>query len=227
MVRGETHGELVALNHRAERLLGVAAEATVHHVHAVPELTVALLVPAVVGGHGEGGEVGEGLEGLAHVLLDDRLELLDAPGVDEVLEAGLLAVIAAAVVALRAADSLDGVEDVRLVHVAEGGGETGEGVRVAVGAAHAATRVDVVADVLTILHHDADADVVGEEVDVVVAGNGHADLELARKEEGAVDGLGRVHEVGAEAVIVAALRHLGLLHGENLLAVQPHVVVRP
>ena len=194
-------------------------------MHAVPELTVALLVPAVVGGHGERGKVGEGLESLAHVLLSHRLELLHAPGVNEVLEAGLLAIVAAAVVALGARDRLDRVKDVVLADETERGREPGEGVVVAVRAAHAAAGVDVVTDVLAILHHDADADVVGQKVDVVIPGDGDADLELAGQELGAVDGFGGALKVGPEPVVVPARHHLRLLDGENLLAVQPHVVV--
>ena len=61
----------------------------------------------------------EGLDALAKVLLNDCAELVDAPLVDQVLQARLLAVIAAPVVTLSRHDGLQRVEYVVLVHKAQ------------------------------------------------------------------------------------------------------------
>ena len=90
-----------------------------------------------------------------------------------------------------------------------------------VGAQHLARAVGV--------HDDDDAEVVGEQVDRVVARHRHRDLELAREELRAVDGLRGAGEVGAVRVVVAGCRDLWPLEdgARELLAVEPDVVVGP
>lgn len=61
----------------------------------------------------------QGLNPLAEILLHNGPELDDAPLLHQVLEPGLLAVIAPAVVALRRQYGLEHVEDVVLGHIAQ------------------------------------------------------------------------------------------------------------
>ena len=120
---------------------------------------------------------------------------LDAPGLDQILEAGAVTIPAVAEVALRRDHGLDHVDHVLGRHPAERLGEQRVGVLLA-GVAHAEAAADVDVEPghrtgQSVVERRHDADVVGEHVDVVVARPGDGDLELPRQVDVAVDRLGR------------------------------------
>ena len=150
---------------------------------------------------------------------------LDATRLDEVLQPGAVAVLAVAVVALRRDDRLDDVDDPVGRHPPQWLGEQRVGVVLA-GVAHAqaAADVDVVAGDVTdgpAAQCRHDPDVVGVDVDAVVARPGDGDLELARQVDVAVDRLDR-----ALAALRPAVRQRRRLGGDGLLAVDPQLPVR-
>ena len=140
-------------------------------------------------------------------------ELLDAPVVDDVLDAGALTVGPVAVVAEQLQHSLGRLQDVAGRDVADRLGAHREGVGVAVRHAHAAADEDVVADDAIVLDDGEQAEVLGIDIDDVVVRQRQPGLELARQIDVAVDrlGVGRV------------VRRRGRQH----LAVEPNLVIRP
>jgi hypothetical protein len=74
--------------------------------------------------------VPEGLKALAIVLLCDGSELVNAPLIDKVLEARLLAVVSPAVVPLSGHDGFNGMENIISRHKSERFGQTREGAAV-------------------------------------------------------------------------------------------------
>mmetsp|Transcript_17018 Transcript_17018/g.30409 ORF Transcript_17018/g.30409 Transcript_17018/m.30409 type:complete len:539 (+) Transcript_17018:171-1787(+) len=225
---GDDEIQVVLLHERAHRSLQVAHETAVLDIHAVRQHPIALLHPShrlqvLPGRHRP-----ERVKFLPKVLLHNGAEAVHAPLVHQVLQARLLAVVTAAVVALRRHDGLQRVEDVLLGHKTDGVREAGERVLVPVGASQTAARHNVVTNniAIGIRNHDY-ADVIGEEVHRVVARYGDRHLELARQELSAVDGLRGVLKVGAKAVEGAVRGHFGVLTGaaHKLLPVKPHVVV--
>mmetsp|Transcript_20007 Transcript_20007/g.59446 ORF Transcript_20007/g.59446 Transcript_20007/m.59446 type:complete len:216 (+) Transcript_20007:2861-3508(+) len=211
-----------------QRHLAVALDTAVLHVNAVPQLAVALLAPAQVVLKCPLRQWLEGVKLLAKVLLRDGAEAVDAPLIHKILEARLAAVVAPSIVALRSDNRLDRVEDVVLGHKAEGVGEARERLLGAVRAAHATTHHQVVPNHLAAIARDHDdTNVVGEEVNAVVARYRHRNLELSRQELRAVDRLRAILEVGAKAIVEAVLSDLRVLtvRRHELLAVKPHIVV--
>ena len=130
--------------------------------------------------------------GAAEVVAQHLAELLDAPVVDHVLDAGPLAVGAVAVVAEQLDDRLGRRARTCVGRdVADRLGQVRERVGVAVRHAHAAADQHVVADDLAVLDDGEEAEVLGVDVDAVVFGQGEAGLELARQVDLAVDRLDR------------------------------------
>mmetsp|Transcript_3220 Transcript_3220/g.11215 ORF Transcript_3220/g.11215 Transcript_3220/m.11215 type:complete len:547 (-) Transcript_3220:141-1781(-) len=229
LLRGEHDAQLVLLDHVPQHLLSLPLEPAIHDEDAIEQLPVPLLPPTKVVLVLPLGERLEGHHLLAKVLLDDVPELVHAPRLHEVLEPALPPVIAPAVVPLRGHNGLDHVVDVVLLDVTEGLRQRGEGGLVVVRPTHPAARQDVVpADLAIVSGHHHNGHVVGEHVNGVVARHGDRDLKLSRQKLSAVDGLGRPLEVGSKSVEVSVLGDLGvlLLGGHELLAIQPHVVVR-
>ena len=74
---------------------------------------------------------------------------------------------------------------------------------------------------------DDKTNVVGKEVNAVVARDGDRDLELAWQKLGAVDRLWGILKVGAKHIGCTVCCHLGILlvHRHKLLAIEPDVVV--
>ena len=140
------------------------------------------------------GLLGQRGDGEPDAAADLGADPLDAALLDEVLQAGPVAVVAVAEVALRRDDGLDDVDDPIRRDPAERLGQQRVGVVLAgVGHAQAAADVDVVAGDVTgeaVGERRHQADVVGQHVDVVVARPGHGDLELAGQVDVAVDRLG-------------------------------------
>ena len=145
---------------------------------------------------------------MADAALDLGPEPVEAPLVDHVLQAGPVAVLAVAEVAVDGDDGLDDVGQVVGRGPHERRGQAGVGVvlpGVALAEA-AADEHDVAGDAVACDGHEAD--VVGVDVDAVVAGEGEPDLELAGQVGLAVERL-----------------DLGHLGGDRLVAVDPQLVV--
>mmetsp|Transcript_19310 Transcript_19310/g.32461 ORF Transcript_19310/g.32461 Transcript_19310/m.32461 type:complete len:310 (-) Transcript_19310:1133-2062(-) len=119
LVGGEADGQLVALDDGAQARAQGALQASVQDGDAVSQKAITLLNPAMVGDVLPGREGLGSFELLPVVLLRDGAELVDPPAVHQVLQARLLAVIAAPVVALRRHNRLHRVEDVLLRHITE------------------------------------------------------------------------------------------------------------
>ena len=125
----------------------------------------------------------------AVVLLDLGADPIEAAIVDDIFQAGPLAIGAVAVVALGADDGFDDGKQFGRVDAAEGGGDSRVGLRLVVGHAHAAADAYDPAGDLPVLDLGDEADVVGENVDRVVGRMGDADLELAGQEGRAIQRL--------------------------------------
>mmetsp|Transcript_18303 Transcript_18303/g.57001 ORF Transcript_18303/g.57001 Transcript_18303/m.57001 type:complete len:498 (+) Transcript_18303:86-1579(+) len=179
------------------------------HVDAHKPLAVALRVPAEpVDALDPRRQRQHGRERRAHVAADELAELVDAQRVHEVLHPRVGAHLAVAVVALRGEDGLPQLERVARGHEAERLGDARKGARLVVRAAHTATyvRVEPLERLAVRLEQHDEPQVVGEHVDRVVAGHGHANLELARQVRRAVQRLVRVARHDAAPRVVRAHR---------------------
>ena len=182
-------------------------DAAVLDVEAVEPLAVALLVPAhavVEAVHADGSQR---FERIAEVLFDFAAEAVDAPIVNEVLHAGDFAVGPVAEVALHFHDRNAQIDHARGVDVAHRNRDGGKCFLGAGRDAEAAADEDVVADDVEVLGHREEADVVGVDVDAVVAGKADGDFELARQVGFAVDRFDRVvagHWAAGRAMIGAS-----------------------
>ena len=131
----------------------------------------------------------QGLDRMAEIA---GLELLLEPGhaavVDQILHPGMAPLLPVTVVALQGQDRLHQIQQVFAGYVAEGVGRAGEGFLLVVGAAHATAHVDVAAlgSALGIAEQHQ-ADVLGEQVDRVVPGNGDGHFEFARQIGGPIE----------------------------------------
>ena len=110
---------------------------------------------------------------------------------DQVLDAGPLAVGAVAVVAEQLDHRLGRADHRPRRHVADRPAQVREGVGVAVRHAHAAADQHVVAGDRAVLDDGQQAQVLGVNVDAVVLRQGQAGLELARQIDLAVERLDR------------------------------------
>ncbi|TKW57249.1 hypothetical protein CTA1_2221 [Colletotrichum tanaceti] len=144
----------------------------------------------------KGVDVGLKLEGallfelLPPEILNLGAEHVDAHVVDGVLETGVLAVLAVAVVALDEHDLLAGNVDLVRLDVAEHAANLGVRLLVVVGGTHTATGEQIEALEVAVLALDGDqTNVVGVDVGVVVGRDGDGDLELSRQVGRSVQGL--------------------------------------
>jgi len=137
----------------------------------------------------------DGAELVADEFFDFSAEGVESHRFDRVLETGIGADVAVAVVTLHADNGLGHGHGLLGGAEAHDVGETGKGLFVAMGHAHAATDGDVVADDLVVFDDGDKAEVVGEDVDVIARGNGDDGLELARQVVLAVDGLFGIGDV--------------------------------
>mmetsp|Transcript_49480 Transcript_49480/g.77306 ORF Transcript_49480/g.77306 Transcript_49480/m.77306 type:complete len:364 (+) Transcript_49480:803-1894(+) len=177
------------------------------NVDTQEKVAVSLLVPAKPVDHPPLRKGDRGLDGLAQVTLHELAEVVDAEGVDQVLEASVGADLTVTVVTLGGEDSLAGLSDVLLGHVAKVFGNLGEGALLVVGTAHAASDEDVIShQVLASLVHDHhQSNVVDEDVNRVVSGNSDSHLELTGKVGAAVEGLLGVSGDDAGALVLEAV----------------------
>mmetsp|Transcript_9831 Transcript_9831/g.22936 ORF Transcript_9831/g.22936 Transcript_9831/m.22936 type:complete len:443 (+) Transcript_9831:990-2318(+) len=170
-------------------------------------------MPAHPVDHPPRGERHHGSNLLSEVGLDELAEVVDAERVHKVLHAGVCAHLAVAVVALRGQDGLHELGEVLLGDVSKRLRHPGKGALFVVCAAHAPADEDIVAlEGLAVVRHDDDeADVVDEEIDRVVAGDRHRNLELAGEVLAAVEGFLRIPGDDAIARVVKhCVAHLGV-----------------
>ena len=133
-----------------------------------------------------------GCERVAEILFDLVAEAVEAPIVNEVLHAGDFAVGAVAEVALHFDDRDAQIDDAVGIDVAQRQGDGREGFLGAGRNAEAAADEHVVADDVPVLANRQQADVVGVDIDAVVAGQADGEFEFARQVGFAVDRLDRV-----------------------------------
>mmetsp|Transcript_14861 Transcript_14861/g.26220 ORF Transcript_14861/g.26220 Transcript_14861/m.26220 type:complete len:603 (-) Transcript_14861:223-2031(-) len=228
LVRSQSNGDAELLDNGAEGFLSLPLNAAVLDIDTVVKVAIALLTPAhivLVLPLGQGLEL---LELLTHILLNHRLELVDTPLVDEILEASLATVVAPSVVTLSSKDGLDGMEDVILVNIANMVGKTGESIIVTMSATKASTdgEVESLELALVVANYD-NTEIVGVDINAIISGNGNSNLKLTRKELCTVERLRTVLEIGTEAIVSTVLSHLGilLLEGNEFLAVKPNVII--
>ena len=132
------------------------------------------------------------------------LEPFDALFLEDILDAGVLAVGTIAPVAVDLDHGLADGDDLFAGEEADDVGQARVGGLVAVGGAEAAADEQVVTDELAAFDDGDVAHVVGEDVDVVVRGQGEAGLELTREVGLAVEIVRR----GARVVEVGGRRHV-------------------
>ena len=90
---------------------------------------------------------------------------------------------------LKGKDRLDQVKDVFRCHITQGISGAGEGLFFVVGAAHATTDIDIAAPQFAIgVGKGNEADVLGQQVNGVIAGDRDSHLEFARQIRAAVEG---------------------------------------
>ena len=118
-------------------------------------------------------------EGEAAAAFDFGAEPVESAILDRVLEAGALAHFAIAEIALRGQHGLGDGEDLIRTDEAEGSGQQRVGFGIAVAGAHAAADRDIEAGQDAVLDDRDEAEIVGEDVDIVVRRHGEGDLELA------------------------------------------------
>ena len=157
--------------------------------------------------------------GQSGALLDLVAQPVDALGFEQVLETGTRTVVAVAVVALGGHDRLDDVDDIARRYPRDGLRQQGIGVvGTAVAHAHPAAREHDEAGEFAgrpLRQRRHDPDVVGVDVDAVVAGPGDRDLELPGQVGSAVDRLDVVDRCGG----------VGSLGRHGTLAVDPQLPV--
>ena len=195
VLRGrEAEGRAELLGDRAERGLQLVAfgvlDAAGLDEEAEEPVAVELLEPA------EGVALAAEEEGLggrergAEALAEFGAEPFDALFLEDVLDAGVLAVGAVTPVAVDGDDGGADFDELFAGDEADDVGEARVGGFVAVGGAETAADEEVVADELTVLDDGHEAHVVGEDVGVVVRRDGEAGLELTRQVGLAVE---RIH----------------------------------
>ena len=185
-----------------------------------PSAATGDVVPAMVRADFPVGELDGRSERTARALFDLRAQPVDPALLEQVLEAGARPVVAVAVVALRGDDRLDDVADLARRHPSHGLREQRIGVvGPVVGHAHPAAGEHHVARQLAgrpLRERRHDADVVGVDVDAVVARPGDGDLELAWEVRRSVD---RLH-------VVDRIEHVGPRFGRHgAFTVDPHLPV--
>ena len=156
---------------------------------AEPPTAIALLVPAEEVGDRKCRERTRGVERGAVVALGLGADEVQAAVVDQVFEAGAAAVGAAAMVALNLDHGFDDREQAVGWNEAQGCREPRVGVGAVVGHAEAAADGDVVADQGIAFPAGDEGEVLGQDVDRVVVGEGDADLEFAGEIDRTVEGL--------------------------------------
>mmetsp|Transcript_9523 Transcript_9523/g.23919 ORF Transcript_9523/g.23919 Transcript_9523/m.23919 type:complete len:524 (+) Transcript_9523:264-1835(+) len=234
LIGGDDHVEFQGLAQEAEGGLEahvpVVFDAAVLNKEAEELQAVALVVPAKPVLVLPLGELPPGFDLLAEVRFDEFAELIDAHAVDGVLEAGVCAVLAVAVIALGGDDRLHEVEELVRADEAQMIGCASKSGLLLVGATQTASDGDVEA-----FEHaggagdDDDADVLDVDIDGVVAGDCDSHLELSGQVNVAVNGLDVILENGSVAVLGA---HdfldgihvdivLPVFEGGCLLAVEP------
>mmetsp|Transcript_3778 Transcript_3778/g.10614 ORF Transcript_3778/g.10614 Transcript_3778/m.10614 type:complete len:547 (+) Transcript_3778:151-1791(+) len=205
--RAEDHGDVVFVDQRAQGGLQSEAafvlDAAALGMESVKELAVALLPPAHPVAVLPLLDRSPRLDLVSVVALHEGAEVVDAEGVHKVLHAGVGAHVAVSVIALGGDDALHDLHDVLLGDEAQVVGSAREGVFLVVGAAHAASNHDVETFQLSLVVGDDDAaDVVGVNVDGVVAWDGDADLELSWQVPVTVNWFDGMVEDDAAAVVV-------------------------
>ena len=169
----------------AERIAVVAGDAAGRHGEAERVTLWSSRVPTVVSVDGPRQELDRLGDGAAGTSRDLGAKPLDAVLFERVLESGPMAVVAIAEVALRGDDRLDDVGQILRRHPGDRAAEhrirvVGPGVAHAHPAAGEHDEPGQLAGE-TLTQGRDDADVVGMDVDAVVAWPGDADLELARQ----------------------------------------------
>ena len=118
---------------------------------------------------------------------------VDTPVVDQILHPGMTPLLPVAVVPLEGDDRLQQFKHVPIGHIAEAVRCTSEGLLLVVGAAHATTYVNVAAEGGALgVTEQHQADVLGQQVHRVVAGNGDRNLEFAGQVGAAIERFGRI-----------------------------------
>ena len=240
VLRGrEAEGRTELLGDRAEGGLQLVAvgvlDAAGLDEEAEEPVAVELLEPA------EGVALAAEEEGLggrergAEALAEFGAEPFDALFLEDVLDAGVLAVGAVTPIAVDRDDGGADLDELFAGQEADDVGEARVGGLVAVGGAEAAADEQVVADELAVLDDGHEAHVVGEDVRVVVRRDGEAGLELTRQVGLAVeriDGRAGIIRVGGRGHVriglvdgSAGLRDLVAETEVDLHAVHPDGVV--
>src|SRR5690606_6492982 len=112
-----------------------------------------------------------------------------AEAVERVFEAGAMAILAIAEIALDAHHDFGELGGLRRGDEAERFGQTRIAVGAAVELAHAAANADIKADQRAVIDNSDEAEILPEHVDVVDRRNGKPDLEFARQIKVAIDRL--------------------------------------
>ena len=118
---------------------------------------------------------------LAQTRLDLLAKPVDPQGLDGIFESRLLAIVPIAVVALHQHDRLRHGHDAIRRAVADDVGKPREGRRLTMRHAHAAPDADIESLEFACLDIGNEADVMGEDIDVVLRRDRQGDLELARQ----------------------------------------------
>ena len=181
LVWGQTHFQLKGLHQAPQPGLPLPFQSAAKQRQADEPCRWRLTVPAEVIVETGFGLAPQGVERLAEIPAQFVLEPGEAAVMDQIFHPRVGSVLAIAVVPLQGHDRLDQRQDLRCRHIPQGFGQTGEGALLVVSATHAATHIDIAAAGPTgWIGEQHQSNVLGEQIDGVIARHGHRDLEFAR-----------------------------------------------